>query len=390
MEHQSASQHILLFTIEFLTSGFFFSWAVLEDCMAARGMEGARSQGLGFVTALATFVLSGIACHLGVLPAVVRRVRLRALVAAAGAVFAVGMGLLTVGAYFWAPLVLAAAVVTTSAATLIYTAMFYLADQYRFFSTLSSVAFAGSSLLFQCYSLDVPFWTVGAAWSLALCLCLPFFRPDEERVARPAEARSCRGMFRVLGTRECVPVYAGLLFSMVGKIYYQNNYFRRLDVYRLHSDAMVMAFSLSNFLGVLGGLLNLMPPERAHVATLGGIAVFYALATADADLHNPVLISANLFLMNVSTTGMITSALVLVARLSDRLETDAAVYFVLGLGNAIGIGLSYVSDIRLADLVVMPVCLVAVCATALADVVLWRRLPRTGPDQKGTRLYESL
>ena len=169
--------------------------------MATRGMEGARSAGLGFVTALATFVLSGIACHLGVLPAVVRCVRLRALVGAAGAVFAGGAGLLTAGAYFWAPLVLVAAVVMTCAATLIYTAMFYLAPQYRFFSTLSAVAFAGSSLLFQFYALDVPFWTVGAVWSEALCVCLPFFRPDEERVARSTEARSCRGMFRVLGTR---------------------------------------------------------------------------------------------------------------------------------------------------------------------------------------------
>lgn len=119
---------MLLFAIEFLTSGFFFSWAVLEDCMAAREMEGARTKGLGFVTALATFVLSGIACHLGVLPAVVRCVRLRALVGAAGAVFVLGIGLLTAGAYLWAPLVLVAAVVATGAATLIYTAMFYLAD----------------------------------------------------------------------------------------------------------------------------------------------------------------------------------------------------------------------------------------------------------------------
>lgn len=232
----------------------------------------------------------------------------------------------------------------------------------------------------------MPFWTVGFSWSVALGLCLPFFRPDEESVARPAEERSCRGMFRVLGTRECLPVYAGLLFSMVGKIYYQNNYFRRLDLYGLHSDAMVLAFSLSNFLGVLGGLLNLLPPRQAHVATLGAIALFYALATADADLHSPVLITANLFLMNVSTTGMITSALVLVAQLSARLETDAAVYFVLGLGNAAGIGLSYAPDIRLADLIIMPLCLAAVCATALADLVLWHR-PRPSRD---TQLYESL
>lgn len=357
--------------------------------MAARGMEGARSEGLGFVTALATFVLSGIACHLGVLPAVVRHVRLRALVAVAGTVFAGGMGLLTVGAYFWAPLVLVAAVVTTCAATLVYTAMFYLAAQYRFFSTLSAVAFAGSSLLFQFYALDVPFWTVGVVWAAALCLCLPFFRPDEGAVARPTDARSCRGMFRVLGTRECLPVYAGLLFSMIGKIYYQNNYFRRLDAYGLHSEKMVVAFSLSNFLGVLGGLLNLLPPKHAHVATLGAIAVFYALATADANLHSPALIATNLFLMNASTTGMITSALVLVAQLSERLETDAAVYFVLGLGNAAGIGLSYAPDIRLADLVVMPLCLVAVCATGIADVVLWYRRPRSEAKRK-SRLYESL
>ena len=387
MGYQSAWQHVLLFAIEFLTSGFFFSWAVLEDSMAARGMAGARSAGLGFVTALATFVASGIACHLGVLPAAVRRVRLRTLVGAAGAVFAAGLGLLTAGAYFWAPLVLVAAVVTTCASTLVYTAMFYLADQYRFFSTLSSVAFAGSSLLFQFYTLNVCFWAVGVAWAAALCLCLPFFRPDEGRVARPAETRSCAGMFRVLGTRECLPVYAGLLFSMVGKIYYQNNYFRRLETYGLHSDAMVAAFSLSNFLGVFGGLLNLMSPRPAHVATLGAIALFYVLATVDAGLHCPGLIAANLFLMNVSTTGMITSALVLVAQLSRRLETDAAVYFVLGLGNALGIGLSYLPDIRLADLVVMPVCLVAVCATAAVDVVLWYRRRDAA---EGTRLYESL
>lgn len=177
---------------------------------------------------------------------------------------------------------------------------------------------------------------------------------------------------------------------MVGKIYYQNNYFRRLETYGLHSDTMVMVFSLSNFLGVLGGLLNLLPPKHAHVATLGAIAVFYALATADADLHSPVLIAANLFLMNVSTTGMITSALVLVAQLSTRLETDAAVYFVLGLGNAVGIGLSYAPDIRLADLVVMPICLAAVCATAIADLVLWRQRPRSSAEKENPQLYERL
>ena len=58
------------------------------------------------------------------------------------------MTLLSLGAYYSAALVLLSAVVTTFAATLIYTVMFYLYGQYKFFNVISSVAFAGSSLLF--------------------------------------------------------------------------------------------------------------------------------------------------------------------------------------------------------------------------------------------------
>ena len=106
-------------------------------------------------------------------------------------------------------------------------------------------------------------------------------------------------------------------------------------------------YSASNFSCIVAGLFNFMPLKLAHIFFLGMSALFNILVIIN---QSPIAIGFCLFMMNISQTGILTSALALLNQ-TKLFEANSVTYLSMLVAdlialvpNALGVPVSNLTD----------------------------------------------
>ena len=354
----SVGQHILLFLQVGLTSGTLFCWIVYEIFLDAHKLPGAKYNGYGFMTCVVTYIVSSILFHVKLLAVLLRKMSFRTINICASCVFILGMVCVILGGMFVPELLFVAEILISSSGALLYVMQFVLFGAFKFHSVIMSVAFATSTLLLQIVDIPIQFWIPLTVWIVCVCVVMLLYNPQSEKL------HSHQSTFSVLSEafklKELYKLYVNCLFSIGVKCYYQNSYFNRLKSIGVDPATMAIVFSASNFTSVVAGLFNFMELSWAHVFFSVMAIAFEILIILE---QNAVIIGINLFLMNISATGIITSSLCLCNK--HNFEASSFVYFSMLLGDMCG----FIPFSRLADYVLAAFALtsqsVSICLTTL-------------------------
>ncbi|CAL6061825.1 Conserved_hypothetical protein [Hexamita inflata] len=175
-------------------------------------------------------------------------------------------------------------------------------------------------------------------------------------------------MKEVMKYSKLYPVYLCVLFGTAAKSYYENGFFYRLGQKNISQTNMNYVYSASNFSSILAGLF--MGLEHAFVVNVFISIVFNVIVLA---FENEVTCSINLFLMNISSTGVITSALSMCANESGLFESSSIIYLSLLLGDVIGMASLLRTDLRQVDLAVITPSMIIQIISFFWFIVLYRK-----------------
>ncbi|CAL6090242.1 Conserved_hypothetical protein [Hexamita inflata] len=362
-------QYVLLFLLVSLTSGSLFCWIVLENHFAQHDMPGKKYNGYGFMTCLLTFVITGTVLHMKLLSLILQKMKFMTSIYMGVALFILGLILIVVGALYVPELLFAAEILISYAGSQIYVSMFCLFPCFKHHAVSMSCAFATSTMLLQVVDVPVPFYVPFVVWIVLLLLVTVFFKPNQpEKIF--THSSKLEKMKEVFKYTELYPVYLNVLFGMAAKSYYQNGYFARLAHLGIDPTNMQYIYTVSNFSSILAGFFNFLKLEQSHVINVVLSVVFNLLIlTYECEFT----ISLNLFLMNISSTGVITSALSLCPTESNLFESNSIVYISMFLGDIIGMASMLKINMKTMDLVIVSTSMIMQIFSASTFTIIFKK-----------------
>ncbi|CAL6099784.1 Conserved_hypothetical protein [Hexamita inflata] len=364
-------QHLYVFLLVSLTSGSLFCWVVLENHFEQYNMPGKKYNGYGFMTCLLTFVITGTVMHMKLLSLILQKMKFMASIYMGVALFITGLILIVIGAMYIPELLFAAEILISYAGCQIYVSIFCLFPVFKQFAVIVSCAFAVSTMMLQIVDLPIPFYVSFVVWIVLLLFTTIFFRPNEpvQIFAHSAKLEKMKDVFKYT---ELYPVYLNVLFGMAAKSYYQNGFFKRLQELNIQPDNLQYFFTVSNFSSILAGLTNFLPLEWSHLFNVFISIVFNVLVLT---YQNKVTVLLNLFLMNISLTGVVTSAKCLCNSVSNLFESNSLNYVAMFIGDMIGLISGVSISTQTADLiVVLPSAVMQILNCVLLLVAQRKRL----------------
>eukprot|EP00703_Trepomonas_sp_PC1_P002832 JAP93774.1 Transmembrane domain-containing protein [Trepomonas sp. PC1] len=346
----SIVQHILLFLQISLTSGCIFCWIVYEIFLNEHDLPGKKYSGCGFMTCVVTYIVSSIAFHVKLLSVFMSKFSFRAISIAASAVFIAGLASAIIGGMYIPEMLFLSEILLSSSGALLYVMQFSLYDSFKYHAVIVSVGFATSTLLFQVVNVMSYFWIQLVIWMVLVLTTTLFYNPVYDHLSN--HQSTLQVLKEAFGHKQLYALYTNALFSMSFKCYYTNSYYQRLQRLNIDPPTMSLIFSLSGFSSVAAGFLNV----NLNVAHVLFSAMTISFAVMVLIIENQVTISVNLFLMNISSTGIITSALSICGE--TNFEASSFVYFAMLVGDMVGfVPYSRTSDQVLASIsAVMHIC----------------------------------
>ncbi|CAL6041646.1 Conserved_hypothetical protein [Hexamita inflata] len=362
-------QYFLLFMLVSLTTGSLFCWLVLEYHFDSHDMPGKKYNGKGFYVCLLTFIFSGTILHMKLVSIILQKMKFMTQIYMGVAIFIVGLALIPVGAMYVPELLFISEILISYAGCQIYCCLFCLYPSFKNHAVIMSCGFATSTMLFQAVDANMPFYVTFVVWIALLLLVTIFFKPVEPEVIFTHSSKLDK-MKEVMKYTKLYPVYLCVLFGTAAKSYYENGFFYRLGQKNISQTNMNYVYSASNFSSILAGLFNFIGLEHAFVINVFISIVFNVIVLA---FENEVTCSINLFLMNISSTGVITSALSMCANESGLFESSSIIYLSLLFGDIIGMASLLRTDLRKVDLAVITPSMIIQIISFFWFIVIYRK-----------------